>query len=254
MNAETARLANLIAASHRILLITGAGVSTGSGIPDYRGPNGVWQTQRPVEFDDFLASEDKRIEYWDQKLAAAPLILAARPGRVHAASVDLERAGRLSAIVTQNIDGLHTEAGSSSSVVIEVHGTGREAACLGCGVRGPIEPMLEAFESARRAPRCSVCGGLVKPATISFGQPLDPMTLARATQAADRCDLVIALGSTLSVYPAAAIPLDAAHRGVPYVIVNRGRTDHDDLPVVTLRIEGDVEEVFADAVADALAR
>ncbi|MFO7701121.1 MAG: Sir2 family NAD-dependent protein deacetylase [Acidimicrobiia bacterium] len=254
MNAETARLANLISASHRILLITGAGVSTGSGIPDYRGPNGVWQTQRPVEYGDFLASEDKRIEYWDQKLAAAPFILAAKPGRVHCASVDLERAGRLGAIVTQNIDGLHTEAGSSSSVVIEVHGTGREAACLGCGVRGPIEPMLELFASTRRAPRCSQCGGLVKPATISFGQQLEPMTLARAAQAADRCDLVVALGSTLSVYPAAAIPLDAAHRGVPYVIVNRGRTDHDDLPAVTLRIEGDVEEVFAEAVADALSR
>lgn len=254
MNAETARLANLISASHRILLITGAGVSTASGIPDYRGPNGVWQTQRPVEYGDFLTSEDKRIEYWDQKLAAAPLILAAKPGRVHAASVDLEHAGRLAGIVTQNIDGLHTAAGSSSSVVIEVHGTGRETACLGCGLRGPIGPMIELFASTRSAPRCSQCGGLVKPATISFGQPLDPMTLARAAQAADRCDLVIALGSTLSVYPAAAIPLDAAHRGVPYVIVNRGRTDHDDLPAVTLRIDGDVEEVFAEAVADALSR
>lgn len=251
---DVVRMANLIASAHRIMLVTGAGISTRSGIPDYRGPNGVWRTQRPVEFGDFLRSEDKRVEYWRQKLAAAEVLAGAEPTEVHDAAVRLERAGKLEAIVTQNIDGLHTAAGTSSGVVIEVHGTAREAACLDCGRRDDIRPFLDEFAATGIAPRCPVCGGLVKPATISFGQALDPLTVARAAQAAERCDLVIALGSTLSVYPAAAIPLEAASRGVPYVIVNLGPTDHDRLPTVSLRIEGDVGDVFPAAVADALDR
>lgn len=251
---EVARLANLLAASQRIMLVTGAGVSTRAGIPDYRGPNGVWRTQRPVEFGDFLRYEDKRVEYWEQKLTSSTALAAARPTDVHAAAVRLEEAGRLEAIVTQNIDGLHTDAGSNSANVIEVHGTARQASCLDCGHRGDIEPFLEDFASTRMPPVCPVCGGLVKPATISFGQALDPLTIARASQAADRCDMVVALGSTLSVYPAAAIPLEAAQRGVPYVIVNLGPTDHDHLPMVSLRIDGDVSEVFPLAVDDALDR
>jgi NAD-dependent deacetylase len=254
MTPDVVRMANLIASAHRIMLVTGAGISTRSGIPDYRGPNGVWRTQRPVEFGDFVRSEDKRIEYWEQKLASSRVLAEARPTEVHHAAVRLEEVGKLEAIVTQNIDGLHGDAGSSSSRIVEVHGTSREAACISCGERGPIEPFLDEFAASRTAPLCGECGGFVKPATISFGQSLDPLTIARAAQAADRCDLVIALGSTLSVYPAASIPLEAAHRGVPYVIVNLGPTDHDRLPVVSLRIEGDVSQVFPEAVADALDR
>ncbi len=255
MTPDTARLANLIAASDRILLVTGAGISTSSGIPDYRGPQGVWKTQRPVEFHDFVRSEEKRVEYWDQKLASAPSIEAAEPAVVYRAAVDLEQSGKLEAIVTQNVDGLHTAAGSSPRVVVEVHGTTREAGCLECGNRTPIGPHVQAFERTRTPPTCAECGGLLKPATISFGQQLDHMTVARAVQAADACDLVVALGSTLSVYPAADIPLRAASRtGVAYAIVNLGRTEHDRSPSVTLRIEGDVGDVFSVAVADALAR
>jgi len=255
MTPDTARLANLIADAEHILLVTGAGISTSSGIPDYRGPQGVWKTQQPVQFHDFVRDEGKRVEYWDQKLISAPLIDAATPGAVHRAAVALERAGKLEAIVTQNVDGLHTDAGSSASVVIEVHGTTREAGCLDCGRRSPIGSHLAAFEQNRVPPRCDVCGGLLKPATISFGQQLDRLIVARAIQAADACDLVVALGSTLSVYPAADIPLRAAsRRGVPYAIVNRGRTEHDRMPSVTLRVEGDVGDVFATAVSDALAR
>jgi len=255
MTPDIARLANLIAASDRILLVTGAGISTSSGIPDYRGPQGVWKTQRPVEFHDFVRSEDKRVEYWDQKLASAPSIEAAQPGAVHRAAVELEQATKLEAIVTQNVDGLHTAAGSSASVVIEVHGTTREAGCLDCGNRTPIGPHLAAFEQTRTSPTCAECGGLLKPATISFGQQLDQLTVARALQAADACDLVVALGSTLSVYPAADIPLRAAsRRSVPYAIVNLGRTEHDRMPSVTLRVEGDVGDVFSEAVNDALGR
>lgn len=254
MTPEVARLANLIASAQRIMLVTGAGVSTHAGIPDYRGPNGVWRTQRPVEYGDFVRSHDKRVEYWSQKLAAASALADAEPTAAHAAAVRLEGAGKLEAVVTQNVDGLHSAAGTSGAKLIEVHGTAREAMCLDCGARGAIEPFLDAFASSGEPPVCEVCGGHVKPATISFGQSLDPVSIARAAQATDRCDLVIALGSTLSVYPAAAIPLDAAQRGVPYVIVNLGATDHDHLPTVSLRIEGDVGHVFPEAVDDALGR
>jgi NAD-dependent deacetylase len=254
MTPEAARLANLLAEASAVMLVTGAGISTGSGIPDYRGPQGVWKTSRPVEFGDFLSSEVHRIEYWNQKAESADLIRSAEPGPVHRAAVDLERAGKLEAIVTQNVDGLHGDAGSSPSVVIEVHGTTREAACLSCGKRIPVEEALAAFAATGTAPLCEECGGLLKPATISFGQRLDELTVARALHAADRCDLVVALGSTLSVYPAADIPLRAAVRGVPYAIVNRGRTEHDRHPAVSVRIDGEVGSVFGEVVADALGR
>ncbi len=244
-------LVDLIAKAEAVLIFTGAGVSTETGIPDFRGPEGVWNTQRPVDFRDFLRSEQRRIDYWDQKAASSISIDAAQPGAVHRACVDLERGGKLEAIVTQNIDGLHTMAGSSPKKVVEVHGTAREAGCLECGDRSPVTPHLEEFLRTRTPPKCS-CGGLLKPATISFGQQLDPLTMYKARQAADQCDLVVALGSTLSVYPAADIPLHAARRGIPYVIVNKGSTDHDHLADVTLRIEGDVGEVFATAVAESL--
>lgn len=247
-------MANLIASAHRIMLVTGAGISTGAGIPDYRGPNGVWRTQRPVEFGDFVRSNEKRIEYWEQKLVSSAALAEARPTEVHRAAVDLEEAGKLEAIVTQNIDGLHADAGTSSDALVEVHGTARRATCLDCGRGDDIEPFLTTFAETRTPPVCDECGGYMKPATISFGQALDPLTIARAAQASDRCDLVIALGSTLSVYPAAAIPLEAAQRGVPYVIVNLGPTDHDRLPSVSLRIEADVTDAFPAAVADALDR
>ena len=199
-----------------------------------------------------MTSAESRIEYWRQKADAASVFDAATPGAVHTAGVKLESAGVLEAIVTQNVDGLHQDAGSSTDVVIEVHGTGREAVCLECGDRTPIGPHLTSFVDTGVPPRCAVCGGIVKPATISFGQTLDPFTVSRATRAAERTDLVIALGSTLSVYPAAELPLRAAGLGAPYVIVNRGDTDHDGHPLVTLRIDGDVDEVFPSAVDAAL--
>jgi NAD-dependent deacetylase len=245
-------LSALIAASDAILIVTGAGVSTETGIPDFRGPQGVWNTQRPVMYQDFVANEQDRVLYWDQKVAAAVHIDAAMPGAVHRACVVLQEVGKLEAIVTQNIDGLHTIAGSPAGKVVEVHGTGRQAACLTCRERTPIGPHLEAFTESRVPPRCH-CGGLLKPATISFGQQLDRMVMYNAMQAADACDLVIAMGTTLSVYPASDIPLQAARRGVPYVIINQGETDHDGYPFVTLRIEAAVGPTFSQAVKLALA-
>jgi NAD-dependent deacetylase len=246
---DVPELSALIAGADAILIVTGAGVSTETGIPDFRGPQGVWNKQRPVMYQDFLANEESRVTYWRQKVLAAETIEVAKPGAVHTACVELEDAGKLEAIVTQNIDGLHSIAGSKS--VVEVHGTGRKAVCLTCDERSPIVPHLNAFTDTGVPPRCH-CGGLLKPATISFGQQLDPMTMVWASQAAEACDLVIAMGTTLSVYPAADIPLVAARRRVPYVIVNQGATEHDGSSLVTLRIEAPVGPTFSQAVTNAL--
>ncbi len=252
MDGQVSQLADLIADANAILVVTGAGVSTDSGIPDFRGPKGVWKTEHPVMFQDFVEDPEQRIVYWDQKLRAASSFNDARPGTVHRACVDLEAAGKLHTLVTQNVDGLHAGAGTSKAKLVEVHGTAMEVSCLDCGERSPSQPHLDAFEASREAPLCH-CGGLLKPATISFGQQLDPMTMYRAQLAAEETDLVIALGSTLSVYPAAEIPLVAARRGVPYVIINRGETDHDSSIHLTLRLDADVSVAFPTAVTQALA-
>jgi len=251
MDELASQLADLIAGADAILIVTGAGVSTDSGIPDFRGPKGVWKTEQPVMYQDFVADPDARVEYWEQKSRAAMAFNAAHPGAVHRACVGLEAAGKLHTLVTQNVDGLHAGAGTSKAKLVEVHGTAMEVSCLDCGERSPTQPYLDAFDASRVAPLCH-CGGLLKPATISFGQQLDPMTMYRAQLAAEEADLVVALGTTLSVYPAAEIPLIAARRGVPYAIVNRGETDHDSSIHLTLRIDGNVSTVFPEAVATAL--
>lgn len=226
----------------RILVFTGAGMSTGSGIPDFRGPQGVWKKRSPVYIQDFLASEESRVEYWDYKLEGYAGFLAARPNAAHLALVELEKQGRLEALVTQNIDGLHVIAGNSPSLVLELHGTNRLVSCLGCGLEmDPAEPFAE-FERTRKPPVCSACGGWLKPATISFGQALPEDLLERAFSYAATCDGVLSLGSTLQVEPAASVPAAAARRGVPYIVVNQGATAHDHL--ATERLEGDLCEVL----------
>ncbi len=239
-------LVQLLGAARRVLVFTGAGISTGSGIPDFRGPGGVWTKRQPVYFDEFRASEVKRVEYWEYKLEGAQSFLGAQPNATHHAIVALERKGRLQAVVTQNIDGLHQAAGSSEAKLVEVHGTNRQVECIGCGERSLPRPALDYFAAHRATPTCASCGNWLKFATISFGQQLRPEVLARAFDEAARCDLVLALGSTLSVHPAASIPLGPLQRGVPYVIINRGPTDHDQL--ATLRLEGDVGELLPPAV------
>jgi NAD-dependent deacetylase len=245
-------LVQLLQTSRRILVFCGAGISTASGIPDFRGPNGVWTRRRPVYYDEFLASEDARVEYWDFKLETWELYRDARPNAVHHAIAALERAGKVVAVVTQNIDGLHRQAGTSIARLVELHGTDHLVECQTCHAESEPDPHFAAFKASRRPPRCG-CGGLLKPATISFGQPLRPADLRRAESAAAKADLVLALGSTLSVYPAATIPLLAASRGIPYVIVNQGPSEHDDHPSVTLRLEGDVTRIVPPAVDAALA-
>jgi NAD-dependent deacetylase len=246
-----ARLVEQLRASRRLMVFTGAGISTASGIPDYRGPSGVWTRRRPVYYDEFLASEAARVEYWDFKLENWETHRHARPNAVHDAIVALERAGKLVAVVTQNVDGLHRRAGTSPSVLVELHGTDSLVACQTCHATSDPAPHFEAFKATRRPPGCA-CGGLLKPATISFGQPLRTADLERAGAAALGADLVLALGSTLSVHPAASIPLLAAERGAPYIIVNQGETGHDDDPSVTLRLEGDVTAIVPPAVEAAL--
>jgi NAD-dependent deacetylase len=251
MQTEIKKLAEYLATSKRILIFTGAGISTGSGIPDFRGPEGVWKRRQPVYYHDFMRSEAARIEHWDYKLEGWAAFRDAKPNATHKAIVQLERTSKVQAVVTQNIDGLHSRAGTSSDKLIELHGTNSLVECQTCGRKSDPQPHFEFFRKSRRPPLCE-CGGYLKPATISFGQNLRNEDLERAERAAKAADLVVALGSTLSVYPAANIPLLAASRGVPYVVINRGSTDHDALPEVTLRIEGDVAEIFPTAVAAAL--
>lgn len=244
-------LAEYLRASRQALIFTGAGISTGSGIPDFRGPQGVWTRRQPVYYQDFMASEAARIEHWDYKLEAWDAFHEARPNAVHQVIVRLEEAGKLRMVVTQNIDGLHSLAGTSPERLVELHGTNSLVECQTCKCRSDPQPHFDFFRAQRTPPLCA-CGGFLKPATISFGQSLEPNELERARQGATEADLVVALGSTLSVYPAAAFPLMIARRGVPYVIVNRGATEHDDEPCVSLRIEGEVSEIFPAAVAAGL--
>lgn len=244
-------LSDYLRAAQRIFLFTGAGISTGSGIPDFRGPQGVWTRRQPVYYDDFMRSEAARIEHWDFKLEAWESFRDARPNEVHHAIARLEKAGKIRMVVTQNIDGLHTLAGTSAERLVELHGTNAVIECQTCLARSAPEPHLEFFRAKRTPPLCA-CGGFLKPATISFGQNLQPNELARAQNAAGDTDLVVALGSTLSVYPAAAFPLLAAQGGAPYVIINRGATEHDHEQAVSLRLEGEVSEIFPAAVESAL--
>ncbi|MCS7090678.1 MAG: Sir2 family NAD-dependent protein deacetylase [Verrucomicrobiota bacterium] len=251
MDANWQRLVELLCRSQKLLIFTGAGISTASGIPDFRGPGGVWTRFRPVTWQEFLASHQARVAHWEYKLEGWTKFRDARPNAAHQAVVQLEQAGKVLLVVTQNIDGLHQMAGTSPEKLVELHGTNRWIECVRCGRRCAPEPVFEEFRQTRQPPRC-FCGGWLKPATISFGQSLRPEDLEKAWEGARACDAVVALGSSLSVYPAADIPLMAARRGVPYAVINRGPTEHDGRPEVTLRLEGDVSVLFPETVRAAL--
>ena len=247
--AQVAELAELVHAAERVLVFTGAGISTASGIPDFRGPGGLWTQRRPVMYQDFLASEQARRAHWQYKAEGHREFAAARPNAAHRALVALERLGKLDTLVTQNVDGLHQDAGHDPERVIELHGTNRAVECLECGARSAPEPALAQFQATGNCPRCQACGGVLKTATVSFGQPMPQAELQRAFRAAQRADLVLAVGSTLEVRPAADVPLRAAQHGARYAIVNRGATAHD--AVAGLRLEGDVT-VILPALIDAV--
>jgi NAD-dependent deacetylase len=251
MSPDFSKLISHLRSAQKILIFTGAGISTGSGIPDFRGPQGVWKRRQPVYYHDFMRSEAARIEHWDFKAEGWEGFRDARPNATHEAVVQLERANKVEAVVTQNIDGLHLRAGTSAERLIELHGTNSYIECQTCGERSDPEPHFQYFRNTRKPPLCQ-CGGFLKPATISFGQNLRNEDIERAERAAKKADLVLALGSTLSVYPAANIPMIAAAKGAPYIVINRGETEHDGLREVTLRLEGDVGGIFPPAVTAAL--
>src|SRR6476646_637563 len=213
MQSDLSKLVSYLKATQRMLVFTGAGISTGSGIPDFRGPQGVWKTRQPVYYHDFMRSEAARIEHWDFKSEGWEGFRDAKPNATHEAIVQLEKAGKVEAVVTQNIDGLHAKAGTLADRLIELHGTNSFIECQTCGKRTDPEPHFQQFRKTRNPPLCE-CRGFLKPATISFGQNLRNEDIERAGQAAKRADVVVALGSTLSVYPAANIPLIGAARGV----------------------------------------
>ena len=230
-----------IAGASRIVGFTGAGISTESGIPDFRSPNGVWARNRIVDFQEFVSSEDGRIEYWRQKVEAWPAMREARPNAGHYAFAELHRQGKLEALVTQNIDRLHQQSGLPGDKVLELHGTTTEAVCLSCGDRITSDEACRRVQAGERAPRCRLCGGLLKPATISFGQSMPLDVMERAYHAAESCDLLVAVGSSLVVEPAASIPRVAKHAGARLLIVNRDSTPLDGIADSVVRGEiGDV--------------
>jgi NAD-dependent deacetylase len=235
--------------ARRVVALTGAGISTDSGVPDFRGPQGVWTkdpaAERRSTLQHYLADTEVRKSVWRGRLDHPAF--TARPNPGHRALVDLEHQGRLVAIVTQNIDELHQRAGSSPDKVIELHGTVHGWRCWSCGATGPMLEMLERVRAGEEDPPCEACGGIVKSTTISFGQALDPAVLERAEQAVLDADLVLAVGSTLTVYPAAGfVPLGHAH-GARVVIVNADPTPHDGLAVAVVR--GSISDILPVLVA-----
>lgn len=232
---ETAR--RLVASASRIVGFTGAGISTESGIPDFRSPGGVWAENRIVDFQEFVSSEAGRIEYWRQKSLAWPAMRDARPNAGHDAFFELHRQGRLDALITQNIERLHQRSGIPAEKVFELHGTTTEAACLTCGARITSDEACRRIEAGEKAPRCRECRGFLKPATISFGQAMPQEVLERSVAAAEACDLMLAVGSSLVVEPAASIPRVARFAGARLVIVNRDPTPLDRIADAVVRGE-----------------
>jgi NAD-dependent deacetylase len=222
------RLHRMIGSAKRIVAFTGAGISTESGIPDFRSPGGIWTKYQPIYFDDFVSSKEMRREAWRRKFATDQTMVKAEPNAGHRALAKLVDEGRMSAVITQNLDGLHQRSGVPDSKVIELHGNTTYAACLDCGQRYELEPIKRAFVGKGELPVCGKCDGLVKTATISFGQAMPEIAMARAQDETMACDLFIVLGSSLVVYPAAGFPRVAKRRGAKLVIVNREPTDQDD--------------------------
>jgi NAD-dependent deacetylase len=227
-----ARIAQLLAESKRAIAFTGAGISTESGIADFRSPGGIWSKYQPVFYRDFLASEDARRQYWKMKKEGYHELKMAKPNDGHRALARLEAAGLLIAVITQNIDGLHQDAGSRR--VLELHGTSRYCLCLNCNARFNPDEIQQRMESGVEIPLCDHCGGLLKSATVSFGQSLPADVLTEAFDLSMSTDLVLALGSSLVVEPAASIPLQAKNSGARLVIINRTETPLDNLADVAV--------------------
>ncbi|HXG17076.1 MAG TPA: Sir2 family NAD-dependent protein deacetylase [Calidithermus sp.] len=243
-HSDLARARQWVRAARRIVALTGAGISTDSGIPDFRGPQGVWTknpgAEKMATIQHYVADPEVRKRVWRERLNSPAW--TARPNPGHLALVTLERRGVLDTLITQNVDGLHLRAGSSPERVIEIHGRLREVVCLDCGERAPMERALARVRAGEEDPPCRSCGGILKAATISFGQPLVAEDLARAQAAAARCDLMLAVGTTLSVWPVAGVVPIAREAGARVIIVNAEPTAMDSLADAVLR--GPISEIL----------
>jgi NAD-dependent deacetylase len=249
--AQLAPVADRVRDSGRIVVFTGAGVSTESGIPDYRGPNGVWKTNRVPTVDDVRTDRAGREERWSQQRRRYPEMVAREPNAGHRAIAALERSGRVAAIVTQNIDGLHQKAGSDPDRVLELHGSSHWARCMTCGRRYPMADIVARVEAGETDPRCEVCGGVLRSSTILFGESLPEETLRRAVAASSEADMMLVVGSSLVVRPAAQLPVLARRNGAGLVIVNREPTPLDEIAHAVVRGEaGPVLATIADLVLD----
>jgi len=240
------QLREMLNAARHGVVFTGAGISTESGIPDFRSPGGIWTRMAPIDFQDFIASEEARREAWRRRFAMQDTFGAAEPNRGHRAVATLVRRGIVSAVITQNVDGLHQASGVPDEQVIELHGNTTYAACLDCGERHELAPIRAAFERDGTLPRCVKCEGLVKTATISFGQAMPVLAMQRAERETLAADLFIVLGSSLVVYPAAGFPEMAKYNGAKLVIVNREETGLDRL--ADLVVHQSIGDTMGDAV------
>lgn len=226
------QVASWLSEANRAVAFTGAGISTESGIPDFRSPGGVWATNQPVYFDDFVASAEARYEYWRQKAISHRDFVSSVPNMGHRVLAKWELDGRLEAVVTQNIDGLHQDAGSKN--VLELHGTARFVSCLDCQARFDAGPMVKQFEDNDAVPPCPDCQGMLKHATVSFGQQLPADLLENAAQLSENAEVFIAMGSSLVVEPAASLPRLAQQHGSKLVIINRDATPLDSVAAVVI--------------------
>ena len=242
---EIALLASKIAAAKNMVVFTGAGISTESGIPDFRGPNGIWKTQTPIDFSDFVASAKWRQESWRRRFSGKNTFGEAEPNAGHHALAHWVRQGKLSTIITQNVDGLHQQSGVPEHQIIELHGNAQYAKCLSCEMRYELEDIRDQFLPDENVPSCTACGGIIKTATISFGQAMPEDEMQRAHTASTECDLFLAIGSSLTVYPAAGFPLLAKQSGAELIIINHQSTDLD--PVADLVIPLGIGETLSSA-------
>jgi len=237
-------LRDWIRESERLVVLTGAGISTESGIPDFRGPQGVWtknpEAEKMATLQHYMADPEVRGRAWQNRVAS--LSQQREPNQGHRALVDLERRGKLDLLITQNVDGLHRLAGTSTERIVEIHGNMREVVCMACADKGPMEGALERVRAGEEDPRCLKCGGILKSATISFGQNLVQRDLMRAQSAAESCDLMFAIGSTLGVYPIAGVVPVAKQSGARVVILNGEATQMDDIADEVIR--GPIGEIL----------
>ena len=227
MKTEIKALRDLLSKSNRVVIFTGAGISTESGIPDFRGPQGLWKTVSPIDFSDFISSEEKRRERWSRQFNSDNEMSRAQPNLGHMAVAKLVAVGKVSHVITQNVDGLHQKSGIPDEFIIELHGNSSYAKCLECEKRFELLPLKTEFLANGTLPTCDVCGGIVKTATISFGQPMPIHAMQSADEAASSCDLFIAIGSSLQVFPAASLPKVAKNAGAKLAIINNEATDLD---------------------------